>query len=259
MSAHALSAHNLHVCLGGQPVLHGVDVSFAKGKWTAIVGPNGAGKSTLLKALSGLLVAQGEVQLVGQALSVLPRRVRAQRLSWLGQNEAASDDFRVWDVAMLGRMPHQDWLASPNAHDHAVVETALKATQAWAWRERTLGQLSGGERQRVLLARALAVQAEVMLMDEPLANLDPPHQVDWLEQVRCLTAQNTTVVSVLHEIGMALHADDLVVMQAGRVVHHGACNQPETHRAVEAVFDHRIAIRALDGEWVAVPRTGAHA
>ncbi len=102
----ALSAHKLHVSLGGQPVLHGVDVSFAKGKWTAIVGPNGAGKSTLLKALSGLLPAQGEVQLAGQALSVLPRRVRAQRLSWLGQNEAASDDLRVWDVAMLGRMPH---------------------------------------------------------------------------------------------------------------------------------------------------------
>ena len=254
----ALSAHNLRVSLGGQPVLHGVDVSFAKGKWTAIVGPNGAGKSTLLKALTGLLPAEGGVHLAGQALSALPRRVRAQRLSWLGQNEAASDDLRVWDVAMLGRMPHQDWLASPSAHDRAVVETALQATQAWEWRERTLGQLSGGERQRVLLARALAVQAEVMLMDEPLANLDPPHQVDWLEQVRCLTAQHTTVVSVLHEIGMALHADDLVVMQAGRVVHHGACNHADTHRAVEAVFGQRIAIRALDGEWVAVPRTGAH-
>jgi iron complex transport system ATP-binding protein len=151
-------------------------------------------------------------------------------------------------------MPHQDWLAAPSAHDRAVVETALRATQAWDWRERSLGQLSGGERQRVLLARALAVQADVLLMDEPLANLDPPHQVDWLEQVRCLTAQHTTVVSVLHEIGMALHADDLVVMQAGRVVHHGACRSAETHRAVEAVFDHRIAIHALDGEWVALPK-----
>jgi iron complex transport system ATP-binding protein len=157
---------------------------------------------------------------------------------------------------MLGRMPHQDWLAAPSNQDRAVVETALHATQAWDWRERTLGQLSGGERQRVLLARALAVQAQVMLMDEPLANLDPPHQVDWLEQVRCLTAQYTTVVSVLHEVGMALHADDMVVMQAGRVVHHGACHSEDTHRAVEAVFDHRIAIRAVDGEWVALPRTG---
>ena len=254
MTGNALSAHNLHVCLGGQPVLHGVDVAFAAGQWTAIVGPNGAGKSTLLKALSGLLPAQGDVQLAGQDVVHISRRERAQRVSWLGQNEAASDDLRVWDVAMLGRMPHQDWLAAPSAHDRAVVETALRATQAWDWRERSLGQLSGGERQRVLLARALAVQADVLLMDEPLANLDPPHQVDWLEQVRCLTAQHTTVVSVLHEIGMALHADDLVVMQAGRVVHHGACRSAETHRAVEAVFDHRIAIHALDGEWVALPK-----
>lgn len=254
MTGNALSAHNLHVCLGGQPVLHGVDVAFAAGQWTAIVGPNGAGKSTLLKALSGLLPAQGRVQLAGQDVAHISRRERAQRVSWLGQNEAASDDLRVWDVAMLGRMPHQDWLAAPSAHDRAVVETALRATQAWDWRERSLGQLSGGERQRVLLARALAVQADVLLMDEPLANLDPPHQVDWLEQVRCLTAQHTTVVSVLHEIGMALHADDLVVMQAGRVVHQGACRSAETHRAVEAVFDHRIAIHALDGEWVALPK-----
>ena len=256
MNHAALSAQGLQVRLGGQPVLHGVDVAFATGKWTAIVGPNGAGKSTLLKALSGLLPAQGVVQLDGQSLLKLSKRELAQRVSWLGQNETASDDLRVWDVVMLGRMPHQDWLAAPSSQDRAVVETALHATQAWDWRERTLGQLSGGERQRVLLARALAVQAQVMLMDEPLANLDPPHQVDWMEQVRCLTAQHTTVVSVLHEIGMALHADDLVVMQAGHVVHHGACHSADTHRAVEAVFDHRIAIRAVEGEWVALPRTG---
>lgn len=256
MNHAALSAQGLQVRLGGQPVLHGVDVAFATGKWTAIVGPNGAGKSTLLKALSGLLPAHGAVQLAGQSLLKLSKRELAQRVSWLGQNEAASDDLRVWDVVMLGRMPHQDWLAAPSSQDRAVVETALHATQAWDWRERTLGQLSGGERQRVLLARALAVQAQVMLMDEPLANLDPPHQVDWMEQVRCLTAQHTTVVSVLHEIGMALHADDLVVMQAGHVVHHGACHNADTHRAVEAVFDHRIAIRAVEGEWVALPRTG---
>jgi iron complex transport system ATP-binding protein len=184
----------------------------------------------------------------------MDRKQRAQQLSWLGQNESSSDDLRVWDVVMLGRMPHQDWLSASSAHDHAVVDTALKATQAWDWRERSMGQLSGGERQRVLLARAMAVQAQVMLMDEPLANLDPPHQVDWLEQVRCLTAQNTTVISVLHEVGMALHADDMVVMQAGRVVHQGACSDVATHRAVEAVFDKRIAIHAMDGQWVALPK-----
>ncbi len=250
----ALRLRDVHVSLAGQDVLHGIDMSFAAGRWTSIVGPNGAGKSTLLKALAGLLPAKGRIFLFDQELMAMDRKQRAQQLSWLGQNESASDDLRVWDVVMLGRMPHQAWLAAPNAQDHAVVETALQATQAWDWRERSLGQLSGGERQRVLLARAMAVQAQVMLMDEPLANLDPPHQVDWLEQVRCLTAQNTSVISVLHEVGMALHADDMVVMQAGRVVHQGACADADTHRAVETVFDKRIAIHSLDGQWVAVPK-----
>jgi iron complex transport system ATP-binding protein len=249
-----LHLRDVHVSLAGREVLHGIDMSFVVGRWSSIVGPNGAGKSTLLKALAGLLPVTGRIFLFDQELVAMDRKQRAQQLSWLGQNESASDDLRVWDVVMLGRMPHQDWLAAPNANDQVVVETALKATQAWDWRERALGQLSGGERQRVLLARAMAVQAQVMLMDEPLANLDPPHQVDWLEQVRCLTSQNTTVISVLHEVGMALHADDMVVMQAGRVVHQGACVDAATHRAVEAVFDHRMAIHALDGQWVAVPK-----
>ncbi len=250
----ALRVHDVHVALSEQEVLHGINVSFATGRWTSIVGPNGAGKSTLLKAMASLLPFTGRIFLFDQALMAMDRKQRAQQLSWLGQNETASDDLRVWDVVMLGRMPHQAWLAAPSTQDQSVVETALQATQAWDWRERSLGQLSGGERQRVLLARALAVQAQVMLMDEPLANLDPPHQVDWLEQVRCLNAQNTTVISVLHEVGMALHADDMVVMQAGRVVHQGACADAVTHRAVEAVFDKRIAIHSLDGQWVAVPK-----
>ena len=251
----ALQSRGLSVTLGGREVLHGIDLALAAGRWTCVVGPNGAGKSTLLKALAGLLPARGEVQWQGLALPAIERRERARRLSWMGQGEAASLDLRVLDVVMLGRLPHQDWLAMPSAQDHAMVEAALKATQAWEWRERTLGELSGGERQRVLLARAMAGNAPVMLMDEPLANLDPPHQVDWLEQVHCLKAQGTTVVSVLHEIGMALHADDVVVMSRGRVVHHGPCQDAATHQAIESVFDHRIRIHALDGQWVVLPRT----
>ena len=154
---------------------------------------------------------------------------------------------------MLGRLPHQAWLAAPSAADHAAVELALRATQAWDWRGRTLGQLSGGERQRVLLARALAVQAQVLLMDEPLANLDPPHQADWLAVVRTLIAEGKTVVSVLHEISMALHADQMVIMAHGRVTHQGDCADPLTHRALEAVFDRRITIHALGDQWVALP------
>ncbi|MEN9889300.1 MAG: putative siderophore transport system ATP-binding protein YusV [Pseudomonadota bacterium] len=257
MSTHgtpAMQARGLRVALGGRPVLHGVDLDIAPGQWTCVVGPNGAGKSTVLKALAGLLPAEGEVRWQGRPWQDIGRRERARLLSWLGQGEAASLDLRVYDVAMLGRLPHQDWLAAPSAHDQAMVEAALQATQAWDWRERSLGELSGGERQRVLLARAMAGNAPLMLMDEPLANLDPPHQVDWLEQVHCLRAQGTTVLSVLHEIGMALHADSLVVMHEGRVVHHGAPADTATRQAIEDVFAQRIRILPVDGQWVVLPR-----
>jgi iron complex transport system ATP-binding protein len=160
----------------------------------------------------------------------------------------------VWDVAMLGRLPHQPWLAPPSDADRAAVEQALRATQAWDWRERVLGQLSGGERQRVLLARALAVQAQVLLMDEPLANLDPPHQADWLLLVRELVSQGRTVVSVLHELSMALQADDVAVLAGGRVCHHGPAGDAATHRALEAVFDQRITIHPVAGQWLALPQ-----
>jgi iron complex transport system ATP-binding protein len=240
--------------LGSTDILHGISLALPRARWTSIVGPNGAGKSTLLKALAGLLAHGGATALLGRVLSDWPHRQRAKHLSWLGQNEASGDDLTVWDVTMLGRLPHQDWLSSPSAADHAAVERALRATQAWEWRTRSIGQLSGGERQRVLLARALAVEAQVLLMDEPLVNLDLPHQADWLAIVQALVREGRTVVSVLHEIGMALHADELVVMASGRVMHQGACDDPTTHRALEAVFDHRVAIRELDGQWVALPR-----
>ncbi|QOF81314.1 ABC transporter ATP-binding protein [Variovorax sp. 38R] len=252
----ALEAHGLSATLGSVEVLHSIDLSLAAGRWTSIVGPNGAGKSTLLKALAGLLAHRGEVRLFGDAQAAVPARVRARRLSWLGQSgtgEGSADDLMVYDVAMLGRLPHQRWLAAPSEGDRDAVERALRSTQAWDWRDRPLGQLSGGERQRVLLARALAVEAELLLMDEPLANLDPPHQADWMKTARELVAQGRTVVSVLHELPMALAADELVVMNRGRVTHHGACSDPVTHAALEQVFDHRIRVHRVADQWIALP------
>jgi iron complex transport system ATP-binding protein len=234
--------------------LHDISLVLPRARWTSVVGPNGAGKSTLLKALAGLLPHSGSVNLLGEPMAAMRGRDRARQLSWLGQNESSADDLTAYDVAMLGRLPHQPWLAPPSAADHAAVERSLRATQAWDWRGRPLGQLSGGERQRVLLARALAVEAEVLLMDEPLANLDPPHQTDWLLMVRQLVASGKTVVSVLHEISFALQADELVVMDQGRVTHQGACADGATHRALEQVFDHRICIYPLAGQWLAVPK-----
>lgn len=255
-AAVALQAHDVRVHAGKQCLLHSVGVQLPAQQWTAIVGPNGAGKSTLLRVLAGLQPRKswdGQVHLLGQPLADWPVKARARALSWLGQNEAVSQELCSYDVVMLGRMPHQAWLAPPSAHDHAVVEQCLRTTQAWDWRHRPLGELSGGERQRVLLARALAVQAQVLLMDEPLANLDPPHQSAWMETVQGLVASGHTVVSVLHELGIALQSDHMVVMQAGQVLHQGATHAGDTHAALEAVFEHRIRIRQIEGMWMALP------
>lgn len=254
MNAPALAAHDLRVTLGGREVLHGVDLALPPGRWTAVAGPNGAGKTTLLKAFAHLLPVRGEVRLQGRPQQAWTARGRAQAMAWLGQAEGGAEDLLVEDVVMLGRLPHQGWLAAASADDEAAVEAAMRETQCAGWRGRALGSLSGGERQRVLLARALAVRAPILLMDEPLSHLDPPHQADWLAIVRRHVARGGTAVSVLHEIGVALQADDLVLLDGGRVVHHGATGDPRTHRAIEAVFGHRLEVHAVAGRWVVLPK-----
>jgi iron complex transport system ATP-binding protein len=259
VSAPAFECAGLRVALDGREVLHGVDLALPAGRWTAVAGPNGAGKTTLLKALAQLLPSAGRVRLLGRPAADWDARERARALAWLGQGEGGAEDLLAGDVVMLGRLPHQDWLGAPSAGDHAAVRAAMEETQSWEWRGRPLGSLSGGERQRVLLARALAVQAPILLMDEPLSHLDPPHQADWLAIVHRHVARGGTAVSVLHEIGMALQADDLLLLRDGRVAHHGATGDPATHRAVESVFDQRLQVHAVAGRWVALPREEAPA
>ena len=251
----ALEIEDLQVSLGQHVVLSDLNLNITQGRWSAIVGPNGAGKSTLLQALAGVLPYRGEVRLLGQPVQRLKAKQRASRIAWLAQGSVQSaDDLTTYDVVMLGRIPHQAWLAGPSAVDHSAVARALALTHAWSLRDRALGTLSGGERQRVLLARLLAVEADVLLMDEPLANLDPPHQADWLRLVRGLVSQGKTVLSVLHELTLALYADDVIVMSAGTIQHIGARDEPALHRAIEKVFEHRIAIRPLAEHWVALPQ-----
>jgi iron complex transport system ATP-binding protein len=129
----------------------------------------------------------------------------------------------------------------------------MRSTQSWDWRERRLGSLSGGERQRVLLARALAVDAPLTLMDEPLAHLDPPHQADWMALVRARVAAGHSDASVLHELHLALQADHLVLMAEGRIVHTGAPADAATHAALRRVFGPRLHVAQIEGRWVALP------
>ncbi|WP_457390356.1 ABC transporter ATP-binding protein [Roseateles sp. P5_E1] len=249
----ALHARIARVRIDGRDLISDIDLALPQGRWTAIVGPNGAGKSTLLRAIAGLQRCEGNVLLGGKPLNDWPSRERARQLAWMGQQETGADDLTAQDVVQLGRLPHRPWLASPTAADEAAVRAAMQATQSWDWRERRLGSLSGGERQRVLLARALAVDAPLTLMDEPLAHLDPPHQAEWMALARERVAAGHSVVSVLHELHLALQADHLVLMADGRIVHTGAPADAATHAALKRVFGPRLHIAQIEGRWVALP------
>lgn len=250
-----LQALELYVSLGGRPVLQGLSVAVRPG-WTAIVGPNGAGKSTLLRVLAGLLVpTSGEVLLDGLALARYGARARGRKIAWLAQHDAveASGELTVRDVVQLGRLPHLGLFGAPGPHDDAVVDAAMAATECSDWPCRRLHELSGGERQRVLLARALAVEAPVLLLDEPTTHLDPPHQVAVVRLLQRLAAEGQTLVSVVHDLPLALQADHLIVMQQGRVQAEGAPHEAAVQAALVQVFGGALTIEQVGGRWTAVP------
>jgi len=248
-----LRAQGVSVALGSTQALR--DVSLAvPGGWTAIVGPNGAGKSTLLRALAGLQVPDsGAVLLNDRALAQTPPRERAAQIAWLAQQGEASGELTVRELVHLGRLPALGLFTAPTADDEARVDAAMRDAECSAWQQRRLPGLSGGERQRVLLARALAVGAPWLLLDEPTTHLDPPHQVALVRLMRRQVRAGTTVVSVLHDLSLALLADTLVVMRAGTIHARGARDDPALHAALIEVFDGAIRILKLESRWVAVP------
>ena len=238
-----LTISNLRVMLDRRCVLDGVDAVLRPGRVTAILGPNGAGKSTLLKAMAALLVpGEGTVSLGTRAVAALDPRERARLIGYLPQEARVHWDLRVRDVVALGRVAHRSPFAAPSHADHAAIDAALRVTATADFAERGIATLSGGERARVLLARVLAGEPAWLLADEPLASLDPAHQLDLLDQLRAVAAVGRGVAVVLHDL---LHAgriaDDVLLLQHGRVVAYGPTAQVLTAEMLGRVFD--IAVR----------------
>jgi iron complex transport system ATP-binding protein len=258
MTAPVLEAESLRLPLAGRPAVDGVSLRFAPGQWAAVVGPNGAGKSTLLRLLAGLLKPeQGLVRLQGRPLAEWPARERAQRLGWLAQQGETEAELSVQSLVALGRLPHQGLLGAPSAHDADVLARVMAETETLELAARRVSALSGGERQRALLARVLAVEAPVLLLDEPMAHLDPPHQRALLRSLRTRAAQGHTVLAVLHDLNLALTADRVVLMARGQVVADGEPGDATLRDALVAVFGHSFSIEAVQREgqrrWIAVP------
>ncbi|MCF8166466.1 MAG: ABC transporter ATP-binding protein [Rhodoferax sp.] len=252
-----MKTHQLNVYRGPCAILSDLNIAIPQGKWTSVIGPNGAGKSSLLQAIAGLLKWDGSITIDDVDISAFTKKDLAKKIAWLDQGSSTPDELgdslSVYEVAMLGRLPHQGWLHLPSETDHLLVEQALKQSDAWHLCQRPLQQLSGGERQRVLLARLLAVGSDLLLMDEPLANLDPPHQADFLKWQVNLLEQGKTLVTVLHEIHFALRADHVIMLNKGKLHFQGSSQDPATHQALVALFDGRIRLEKLGGDWIALP------
>jgi iron complex transport system ATP-binding protein len=220
----AIAAEGLRHDYGRGPVLDGVCLAVGAGEIVGVIGPNGSGKTTLVRLLAGVLRPQaGHVTLDGARLDALPRREIARRLAVVPQDSALEFPFTALEVVLMGRAPHLPPLAFPRARDLAIAREAMTRLEVTAVEDRTLLQLSGGERQRVLLARALAQQPRVLLLDEPTTHLDLRHQTGIYDTVRGLARiEGVAVLSVLHDLNLAaLYCDRLLLLARGRIVAEG--------------------------------------
>lgn len=241
-----LEATAIGVTLGIRQVLDGVDLSVTSGEVVGLLGPNGAGKSTLLRVLTGVLKpGLGAVRLDDRPIDALPRSQLAKQIAYLPQGASCHWPMAVEQVVALGRLPHRRPWASMSSHDWDCVARAMRTTDVEQFRGRSIGALSMGERARVLVARAVAGEPRILLADEPVAGLDPAHQLEVMAMFEGMAANGAAVIVVLHDLTLAArHCSRLALLGAGRLVANG---DAQTVLSTEHLRD-CFGIRALSGK-----------
>ncbi len=249
MSGHdvLLSAHGLAVDRGRRRVLEDVTLGLRAGEALAVVGPNAAGKSTLVQALAGLLEqASGEVRLHGRALATWPRDARARTLALATSREEGPDSLSVADRVALGRYPHRGPFQPLGANDEAAVARALERTGIAHLAGRRLGTLSAGERQLATLARGLAQEPLLLLLDEPAAHLDIGHQLQLFRTLDDVRRRGVAVLAVIHDLARAAQwADRMLLVAAGRIAAEGTPATVLGSEAASRAFGVRIRGHAV--------------
>ena len=250
-----ISCRGVCVTLGDHLVLDGIDLRVERGEWVSIVGPNGAGKSTLLRFLTGAVRGTGDLHLGGRPFGALNRRERALLVALVPQSPVIPIGMRVLDYVLLGRTPHIRPLGVEGPHDMAAVHDALAHLDLLEFADREVTTLSGGERQRVLVARALAQGAPLVLLDEPTTALDVGHQQQVLELIDDLRREHDlTVVTTMHDLTLAgQYAERLVLLDGGRVVVDGPADEVLTEENLASYYGARVRIIQDGGRPVVLP------
>ena len=247
-----IEARNLHYAIGDHPILTGANFALREGELVGLIGPNGAGKSTLLKLIGGLWTgARGELCLMGRALTSYAARDLARVIAHVPQFTNLDYPFTSREVALMGRSPHMGRFQIESAHDRAVAERALHDAHAVHLADRLVTTLSGGERQRVIIARALAQEPRVLLLDEPTSNLDVKHQLDVMGLARALAhEQKLGVVAAVHDLGQAARfCDRLALIVCGEIIADGTPEDVLTPERLRYAF-------GIEGQLYHDPFTG---
>ncbi|OMF24816.1 ABC transporter ATP-binding protein [Paenibacillus sp. FSL H8-0548] len=237
----------------GRPVLNGLSCTFQQGCMYGVIGPNGVGKSTLLHLLSGVdQPSRGEVRLDGVSMASYPRKQLAKKMAVLQQSGLPPVGFSVREVVSMGRSPFQSWLGTDSEDGETIINAALRAMGLQELEHRKMDQLSGGERQRVALAKLMAQEPSIILLDEPTTYLDIGYQVQLLDTVRAWQRERKlTVIAVLHDLNLAsLYCDELVVLHQGKVAAVGTPHAVLTTELIDQVYEAKTAI-------ISHPLTGA--
>jgi len=237
-----IQLQHIGVSYGDRVILRDLTTEIATGRITAVMGPNGCGKTTLLRCIGGLLTpSEGKVLVGDRPVKDYSAREMAQQVAFVRQHAQTDFEFSAFETVLMGRNPYQHRLQNESKEDWDIVERCMRQTGTWHLRLAKPAQMSGGELQRVMIARALAQQTPVLLMDEPVSNLDIAHQ---LEVMRLLQEADKTTVIVIHDLNLALRfCDDVMLLHEGGLLYHGPIDEGLTSDRIATVYgvnSHRV-------------------